>query len=137
MQIEKNRVLRSLYQGLDGPQRFAQDVRRWAGQNNVYLVGPENQIWQTATSLAPASSIEIVRRIELPKAPEITEPRGGGPGGRGGRGGGGGGGGGRRGPGGGGPGGGPGGGGGPIGGLVAGETEFVIAIWTIPTPPSR
>jgi hypothetical protein len=141
MQMEKNRTLRELYQGADAQQRFAQDVRAWAGDQKIYLVGGEQEIRQTANSIAPSSTVQVVKRVELPKQPELAEaggmmgpggspmggrrggrggPMAGGPGGfgpRGGRG----------------PMGGPGGpGGGPMGNAFAGQTEVVIAQWTIP-----
>jgi hypothetical protein len=121
MQLEKNDLLRSLYQGPDGPRRFVHDVFAWANGMKVFVVGPEEEVRQSALSLAPNSSITVVKRVALPEQPPEVAARAG----RGGRGGGQGGQGGGR--------GGRGGRGGGMGQAFAGSSEVVIAEWKLPT----
>jgi 4-amino-4-deoxy-L-arabinose transferase-like glycosyltransferase len=117
MQLEKNDFLRSLYPGAQGPRKFVRDVFAWANGMKVFVVGPEEEVRQSALSLAPNSSITVVKRVPLPEQP--PEPLRMGRGGRGGQGGAG-----------------RGGRGGRGGGFIqafAGSSEVVIAEWKLPT----
>lgn len=136
MQAEKREAQRAKYSGTSEQRedQFVEDIRAWAGGSKIYLVGAEREIRNSIASAIDPDSVKIVRRIALPKQPDMTvgvENRrgrvgmmggGGGPGGMMGGGGMG-----SR------PGGG--GGGGPMGlGALNGETECVIAEWTLPAP---
>ncbi len=132
MQGEKQKRLGELYTGTTQQrlEKFAGDVRAWTGAtdssaagegHSVFIVCSESELRQTFGRDNP--TVNIIRRIDLPKRPADPQPRGGlggpggGPPGMGG-------------PGGGGPGGRQGGGGGMFGMQNLDGTTWIIAKWT-------
>lgn len=86
-------------------KKFLDDIERWAGDSDVYVVGKEDALRRL---LPQAKNIQVVQRIKVPaRPPEPTPPNAFGRGGFGNR---------PR-------------GGGPFGGFVQPGEEFVIARW--------
>ena len=74
MQTEKREIQAEKYSGLRpfGRERqVAVDIRKWAGEQKVYFVGPLQDIKRMVGYYFNADTLKTVARIELPDAPEL------------------------------------------------------------------